>query len=98
NGNLYCPATPGPLLELSPLSPAATSEQTAAHDAQTTELARHKLGRHTTDDTDGYHRVTCPAAGKIRCPLRPDSMTLNRTRPEILAPPEHPPTCCTQQT
>jgi hypothetical protein len=41
----------------------------------------------------------CPAAsGKIRCPLRPESMTLSRDRPEILSPPEHPPACCTQQT
>ena len=35
---------------------------------------------------------------KIRCPLRPDSMTLNRGRPEILNPPGHPQQCCTQQT
>ena len=41
----------------------------------------------------------CPAVtGKIRCPLRPDSMTLDRNRPEILTPPGHPPACCTQQT
>ena len=41
----------------------------------------------------------CPAAmGKIRCPLRPASMRLDRNRPEILTPPEHPPACCTQQT
>ena len=41
----------------------------------------------------------CPAAmGKIRCPLRPASMTLTRDRPEILTPPEHPPACCDQQT
>jgi hypothetical protein len=25
-------------------------------------------------------------------------MTLDRDRPEILQPPEHPPACCTQQT
>ena len=62
-------------------------------------LARYKLGRITSDDADGYHRVMCPAAmGKIRCPLRPASMTLDRDRPEILTPPEHPPACCTQQT
>ena len=36
--------------------------------------------------------------GKIRCPLRPDSMPLDRNRPQILTPPEHPPACCTQQT
>jgi len=99
NGNLYCPGTPRPLLELGPLARTATQEQAADHDRQTSELARHKLGRHTADDADGYHRVACPAAmGKIRCPLRPASMTLDRDRPEILTPPEHPQACCTQQT
>ena len=99
NGNLYCPATPRPLLELTPLARDATPEQTAEHDMQAAELTRHKLGKITADDADGYHRIMCPAAmGKIRCPLRPASMTLGRGRPEILAPPEHPPACCTQQT
>ena len=99
NGNLYCPATPQPLLHLGPLAPAATADQVTAHDQQTAELARHKLGRLTGDDADGYHRVTCPAVmAKLRCPLRPASMTLDRSRPEILTPPEHPPACCTQQT
>ena len=99
NGNLYCPATPRPLLELGPLARDATPDQAAAHDQQTAETARCKLGKITTDDTDGYHRVMCPAVmGKIRCPLRPASMTLDRNRPEILTPPEHPPDCCTQQT
>ena len=99
NGNLYCPQTPPALLQLGPLPPGATGEQTAVHDQQTAELAGHKLSRHTADDADGYHRVTCPAAGgKIRCPLRPASMTLSRDRPEILDPPKHPPACCTQQT
>ena len=99
NGNLYCPATPRALLELGPLARDATREQAASHDTRTTELARYKLGRITSDDPDGYHRVTCPAAmGKTRCPLRPASMTLDRDRPEILTPPEHPPACCTQQT
>ena len=36
--------------------------------------------------------------GKIRCPLRPQSMTLDRGRPEILTPPANPPACCRQQT
>jgi len=35
---------------------------------------------------------------KIRCPLRPASMLLNRDRPEILQPPENPQACCAQQT
>ena len=99
NGNLYRPATPKTLLELGPLGPAATLEQATAHDAQTAELARYKLGPVSSDDTDGYHRAACPAVtGKIRCPHRPGSMTLDRNRPEILTPPEHPPACCAQQT
>ena len=99
NGNLYCPATPRLLLELGPLARDATPAETAAHDTRTAELARYKLGRITSDDQDGYHRVMCPAVtGKIRCPLRPASMTLNRQRPEILTPPGHPPACCHQQT
>jgi hypothetical protein len=41
----------------------------------------------------------CPAVmGKIRCPLRPQSLTPDRDRPEILTPPPDPPACCTQQT
>ena len=99
NGSLYCPQTPRPLLELGPLARTATREQAADHDRKTAELARYKLGRLTSDDQDGYHRVQCPAAmGKIRCPLRPASMTLDRDRPEILQPPEHPQACCAQQT
>ena len=99
NGNLYCPQTPRTLLELGPLPRDATIDNIAAHDARAAELAKHKLGRITSDDADGYHRVTCPAVmGKIRCPLRADSMKLDRGRPEILAPPENPPACCQQQT
>jgi hypothetical protein len=62
NGNLYCPTAPRSLLELGPLSRDATTEQAADHDHKTAELARYKLGRLTRDDTDGYHRVACPAA------------------------------------
>jgi hypothetical protein len=99
NGSLYCPQTPRTLLELAPLSRAATPAQAGQHDAKTAEAARYKLGRLTADDADGYHRVSCPAAaGKIRCPLQPPSMLLNRDRPEILQPPGHPQACCTQQT
>ena len=99
NGNLYCPATPKPLLELVPPPPGTSSADTAVHDQQTAELARYKLGVHASEDADGYRRHACPAAaGKIRCPLRPASMALDRSRPEILSPPQHPPACCTQQT
>jgi hypothetical protein len=84
NGNLYCPKTPTPLLQLAPIARDASPE---------------KIGAISRDDEDGYHRVMCPAAmGKLRCPLRPESMTASHQRPEILAPPESPPACCTQQT
>jgi hypothetical protein len=99
NGNLYCPRTPRTLLELGPLARTATREQATGWERQTAELARYKLGQITADDADGYHRVACPAAmGKIRCPLRPASMQLDRDRPEILQPPQHPQACCTQLT
>jgi hypothetical protein len=99
NGNLYCPKTPRTLLELGPPARTATPEQASDWERKTAELARYKLGRITSDDPDGYHRVACPAViGKIRCPLRPPSMTLDRGRPEILQPPQHPTACCTQQT
>jgi hypothetical protein len=99
NGNLYCPCTPRSLPDLGPLARDATPEQATAHDAETAELARYKPGRITRDDEDGYHRVQCPAAmGKIRCPLRPASMRLDRDQPKILTPPEHPQACCTRQT
>ena len=99
NGRLYCPATPRPLLEISPLARAASSEQTTAHDHQCAQLARYKLSAITRPDPDGYHRAICPAAqGKLRCPQRPASLTLPYDRPTILNAPEHPPACCTQQT
>jgi len=99
DGNLYCPATPTALLTITPLARAASHDQISAHDQRTRERARYKLGLHTAEDADGYRRLACPAtAGKIRCPLRPGSMRLTRDRPEILTPPNQPPTCCTQQT
>lgn len=99
NGNLYCPATPQALLRLGPLPPQASDAQAAAHDTQTTEAARYKLARISAPDTDGFHRVVCPAvAGKLRCPLREQSMSLPHDRPQILDPPPLPPRCCSQKT
>ncbi len=99
NGNLYCPATPNTLLELGPLPRSASAEQTQTHDNRCRELARYKLSPITGHDPDGYHRAICPAAqGKLRCPLRPASMTLPHDRPTIPQPPEHPPACCQQKT
>lgn len=99
NGSLYCPSTPAGLFALEPLSRAASEAETSAHDARSAELARYMLGGVSGDDAEGFHRVMCPAAaGKVRCPRRAGSMALGFERPEISAPPEHPPTCCTQVT
>jgi hypothetical protein len=99
NGSLYCPATPKALLELSPLQPGASEQQTQEHDRRCDELARYKLSPLTATDQDGYRRAICPAAaGKIRCPHRPASIALSHEHPTITSPPEHPPTCCVQQT
>lgn len=99
NGNLYCPATPTRLFELGPPAPGATEEQLAAHDHKTEELARYKLSTLNAPDNDGYSRLICPAAAsKIRCPLRESSISLSHEHPTITSPPEHPPTCCKQQT
>ena len=93
------PSTPAALLETGPLARGASEEEVAAHDRKAAELARHKLSPIMGYDADGYHRVGCPATrGKLRCPLRPDSMGLPHTRPEVAEPPEHPPACCSQRT
>ena len=61
NGNLYCPATPRALLELGPLARDATPGQASAHDQQSAELARHKLGRilGCALEGGGHHSAGC---------------------------------------
>ena len=99
NGNCYCPMTPVGLFDLSPLAKGTSHEEVADFDRRLGELSRYKLGRTAALDADGYERVACPAAmGKVRCPARPASMSASLERPEILSAPEHPPTCCAQQT
>jgi hypothetical protein len=97
NGSLFCPSTPASLFAIEPLARGAHAEEMAAHDARSAELDRYRFSVLSVDDADGYHRVMCPAAaGKLRCPRRPESMALSHIRPEILEPPEHPPACCVQ--
>jgi hypothetical protein len=99
NGNCYCPKTPTALFALGPLPRGADEGEIAAHDTASTELARYKFAPISADDGDGYHRIACPAvAGKLRCPLREDSMRLSYAHPEVLSPPEHPPRCCEQRS
>ncbi len=99
NGNLYCPSTPPALLSIGPVGRESSSQQTTEHDQTSAELSSYKLGRISSNDQDGYHRVMCPATmGKLRCPLREESMTGPLHRPEVLSPPQEPPKCCRQKT
>lgn len=99
NGNLYCPATPKALFDLEPLARHASAADTEDHDRRAAEVDRYRLGTVARPDAEGYHRAGCPARlGKLRCPLVEGSMALGYDRPEILSPPEHPPTCCDQVT
>ncbi|MCL2769942.1 MAG: hypothetical protein FWD42_07540, partial [Solirubrobacterales bacterium] len=99
NGGLYCPATPKALFELAPPAPNLSESELEAHDQKSAELHRHRLSALCALDREGYHRVVCPAAaGKLRCAHKPASMTLSHERPTIGHPPQHPPTCCAQQT
>ena len=90
---------PRPASSISNRSPGGPAQKRSLPTTAAAELARYKLGRVSAPDADGYHRVRCPAAiGKVRCPLRPASMALGLDRPEIVAPPDPAPPCCTQQT
>ena len=77
NGNLYCPATPKPLLELGPLPPGATAE----HDRRARPADRRARPAQARPAHRRRRRRLPPRhlprrGGKIRCPLRPASMTL----------------------
>jgi hypothetical protein len=74
NGNLYCPATPRPLLKLGPLARDATPDQAAGHDIQSAELARHKLARspqRTPTATTGSCARRSWARSAARCARHP---------------------------
>jgi hypothetical protein len=51
-----------------------------------------------TTRTDGTGGCAPPSWARSAVPRRPDSMALDYSHPDVLTPPEHPPTCCTQQT
>ncbi len=73
NGNLYCPATPKPLLELGPLAPGATPEQTAAHDT-----AGRRAGKAQTRPRSP---PTTPTATTASCAPPPRAKSAARSGP-----------------
>jgi hypothetical protein len=89
NGALYCPATPPSLFKLAPLPRGASQADLEALDASSGELSRYKLGVNSSEDADGYVRLSCPAVlGKVRCALRPLSLSFSFEHPSIPEPPK----------
>ena len=97
-GTWHCPALPGPLIT------ATTSLRDHAitrdlYDQQITARACYQLKRKDGPDTDGYQRLSCPAAGtrpRLICPLRQASLSPRDGRAKVLQPPPEPPRICTQ--
>jgi len=99
NGNLYCPSTPADLVDLEPLTKGAGKEEAVAHEGLVQERARFKLGVIARPDRRATTRVMCPALlGKVRCPRRPESLSLDYTHPDIAVVPAGTPSCCVQKT
>ena len=90
NGNLYCPATPGPLLQLGPLLPPPPASRSPPTTSRPPSSARYKLGVHAGEDADGYAARLPRRRREDPLPLRPQSMTLPRDRPEITQPARAP--------
>ena len=97
-GSWYCPALPGPLIT------ATTGLRDHAitrdlYDQQITARRPYQLKRKDGPDTDGYQRLSCPAATRhpgLICPLRQASTSPRDGRPKVLQPPSEPPRICTQ--
>ena len=97
-GSWYCPALPGPLITATTrLRGHAITRD--LYDQQIAARCPYQLKHKDGPDTDGYQRLSCPAAGHhpaLMCPLRPDSLTPRDGRPKVLRPPEEPPKTCRQ--
>jgi hypothetical protein len=96
-GTWYCPAMPDVLVN-------ATIDHRAGRIDERTYAARigaradFALRRKSGPDADGYERFMCPASGprpKVRCGLRPTSLSVLGQR-TTLAPPLDPPALCRQ--
>ena len=57
-----------------------------------------RLGGSNCGDANGYHGSCAPPSWASSAARSAPIHELDRDRPEILIPPEHPQACCTQQT
>ena len=95
-GTWYCPALPGPLITATTrLRDHAITRE--VYDQQIAARCPYQLKHKDGPDTDGYQRLSCPAAGKhpgLICPLREASLTPRDGRAKALQPPPEPPRIC----
>ena len=97
-GTWYCPAMPEPLITAT-VSLRDHAIGQPAYDTQITARAPYQLKRKDGPDTDGYQRLSCPAAGdrpRLICPLRETSLSPRDGRAKIFDPPADPPKVCRQ--
>jgi len=97
-GTWYCPALPEPLITATTRlrDHAITGD---LYDQQIAARAAYQLKHKDGPDTDGYQRLTCPAAGRhpaLMCPLRAGSLSPRDGRAKALQPPDEPPRICRQ--
>ena len=97
-GTWYCPALPGPLITATTrLRGHAITRD--LYDQQITARRPYQLKHKDGPDSDGYQRLSCPAAGtrpRLICPLRQASLTPRDGRAKVLQPPPEPPRICRQ--
>ena len=99
NGNLYCPVHTPHAAGTRPARPhrhQRAGRGPRPHDRRARPLQarpHHRRRRRRLPPGPVPRRH-----GQDPLPAPPASMTLDRDRPEILTPPEHPQACCTQQT
>jgi hypothetical protein len=96
-GTWYCPSMPEVLVNAT-IDLRAASIDGATYQARIAARADYALRRKSGPDADGYERFMCPAGGdrpKVRCGLRPPSLSLLGKR-SVPAPPFEPPALCRQ--
>lgn len=99
DGELYCPAMPPGLHEL-PDAHYKNLDQVHAREAVAQRRDDWRMLPLAREDDDGFQRMQCPAErGRVRCPLKPASLTRPAaTTTTVMTPPAAPGACCTQRS
>jgi hypothetical protein len=96
-GTWYCPSMPEVLVNAT-IDLRAGRIDASMYTARIAARVDFALRRKSGPDADGYERFMCPATGprpKVRCALRPTSLSALGKR-TTLAPPSDPPALCRQ--